>query len=151
MIPAKAEYPTTIVRPYNTRIRDRVVSLLERVGCSFDEKHLVLAGTGDTEAIEQVVSMKNRLLLLPFHAHRDPQGQPIDGISFFEQLVADRERGWQALMPTTDFGRAALGLRINALPQMLREKVHVFSTNDIGPDRKQSSLTPLRAFLARPN
>ncbi|MFT5353327.1 MAG: hypothetical protein ACI9KE_000525 [Polyangiales bacterium] len=148
MSPGKVEFPTTIVRPYSAQIRARVVSLLERVSCRFDPGHLVPAKTTDSVAIDQVISIGNATLLLPFHAHRDGQGQSIDGISFFEQLIVRADDiPWRALMPSTVFGRAALGLRINALPEVLRRQLFVFSTEDARAERAQSTLTPLRAFL----
>lgn len=148
MSDGKAEFPTTIVRPYNAQIRERVTSLLKRVGCRFQDDHVIAVRTPDTVAVEQVVRLQNPTLLLPFHAHRDTLGQSVDGITFFEKLLARASAvPWRALMPITVFGRAALGLRINTLPAELRGKIHVLDVEEVRGTRAQSTLTPLRAFL----
>ncbi|MFK7998282.1 MAG: hypothetical protein AB8H86_01750 [Polyangiales bacterium] len=147
----KTEFPTTIVRPYNIQIRQRVTSLLERVGCRFRDDHIIAVRTPDSVAVEQVVKIQNPTLLLPFHAHRDMLGQSVDGVTFFEKLI---ERAahvpWRVLMPITVFGQAALGLRVSALPAELSAKIHVINVADVRDGLAQSTLTPLRAFLHAP-
>ena len=101
----------TVVRPYGERVRARVFALLSRASLEVVPDDIVPSGTSDADAIARVLASPNRILLVPFHAHRDASEDTLDGISFVRLLVATApNRGFRVIMPVSRFAAAAVSL-----------------------------------------
>lgn len=128
------------VRPYRRAVRDKVFDLLERVACFVREEDVIPAGTSDAQAVARVLSARERVLVVPYHAHRDSYGQMLDGMSFIRCLseaAEDRFR-WRVIMPVTGQGAAGLELARSG------------STPLLDPQVEQSLLTLDAAALDNP-
>lgn len=100
------------VRPNRRGSRDKVFDLLERVACFVRDEDVIPAGTPDAAAVARVLDARERILVVPFHAHRDTNGALLDGMSFVRSLAdtaGDRFR-WRIVMPVSGQGAAGLEL-----------------------------------------
>lgn len=113
------------VRPYRRGIRDKVFELLERVGCFIREEDVIVAGTSDEDAVRRVVSAMPRILLVPFHAHRDAEGRMLDGMSFLRALAdaSGADFRWRVVMPVSGQGAASLALTRSGSTMLLEPEV----------------------------
>lgn len=113
------------VRPYRRAVRDKVFDLLERVACFVRDEDVIPAGTSDAHAVARVLAARERVLVVPFHAHRDANGQMLDGMSFVRALAdASQHRfRWQIIMPVTGQGAAGLELARSGSTQLLDPEV----------------------------
>ncbi len=78
----------TVVRPYGPSIRQRVFALLERCGLVVLEADVIPKGTSDERVLEKLRERPPEILLIPFHAHRDQNGDGLNGIAIAERLAA---------------------------------------------------------------
>jgi hypothetical protein len=100
-----------VVRPYGQRVRAKVFALLERAGLVLHPEDVIPEGTPDDEALRLAASARRRVLLVPFHGHRDTAGHSVDGLVFVRALVAAApHRDLRVLMPVSSFGAAAVAL-----------------------------------------
>lgn len=100
-----------VVRPYGKRIRDLVFDLLTEAGCDMEHATKVAPGTPDTAAVDEVLGTRAAVLLIPFHGHRDSDGEMVNGLTFLTKLVAKRGScPWTVIMPVSRFGRAGFML-----------------------------------------
>ena len=140
------ERRVTVVRPYGTTIRRRVFGLLQRLGCSIAEEDIIPPHTSDDEAMKSILAGKNRVLLIPFHGHRDGEGQRVDGLVLVRRL-RQQHRGfpWRVVMPVSAFGKAALTLALeNEADPSFGGKVLYLEMDELEDPR---TLTKLRAHL----
>lgn len=92
------------VRPYPTRIRERVFRFLAQLGYQPGDGMILPPGTSNREAARWVERTPLDLLLLPFHLHRANDGTPLDGLAVAKMLPPGFEdRGTPILMPVTQF------------------------------------------------
>lgn len=105
----------TVVRPYGDRIRARVFACLGEAGLQIRPDDIIPTGTSDQECIERVRGTANRILLVPFHGHRDSEGQRVTGVEFIAKLdrACDGHFGWRVLMPVSKFAKPAVELMFN--------------------------------------
>jgi hypothetical protein len=107
--------PTLAVRPYHERIRERVFLALQRAGCAISLSDVIRAGTSDDEAVTRVLASSHRVLLVPFHAHKDAQGRPVDGVQFVTKLAARAKAWrWRVLMPVSPYAAPAVSMAMSA-------------------------------------
>lgn len=100
-----------VVRPYGARVRTKAFALLEKADLVVDEGDVITDGTPDAEAVRIATTARRRVLLVPFHAHADRAGQPVDGLGFVRALVtAAPHRDLRVLMPVSRFGAATVAL-----------------------------------------
>jgi len=100
-----------IVRPYPTRMRTRVFTLLHSAMLDMNSGRQIPAGTSDADAIEGIMETKPDVLLVPFHAHRDAQGQRLDGLTLCGKLYGILGASpIPVLMPVTPMAGASLRL-----------------------------------------
>jgi hypothetical protein len=100
-----------VVRPYGARVRAKAFALLEKVDLVVDEGSIIPDGTPDAEAVQVAATARRRVLLVPFHAHADRTGRPVDGLGFVRALVAAApHRDLRVLMPVSRFGAATVAL-----------------------------------------
>lgn len=75
------------------------------------------AGTPDADAIVTIRSHSARMLLMPFHGHRGPAGEILDGVKLLHALHAtDASFPWRVVMPVRSTGAAAFHLAFATLP-----------------------------------
>lgn len=104
-----------VVRPYTTRLRRRVWDMLRQAGLDMDEALQIPATTSDHEAVALVLETRPDALLVPFHAHRDPDGTPLDGLTFCRRLAqTPGARPLPVLMPVSRMAAANLRLSSHA-------------------------------------
>jgi hypothetical protein len=100
-----------LVRPYWTGVRSRVAAALARAGLDLRDAEVIAAGTPDDDACRRVLTSGVRILVVPLHAHRDPSGAPLDGLSFLRLLRSRApERAHRVLMPVSRFAAPAISL-----------------------------------------
>lgn len=75
-----------VVRPYAARIRGRVFAVLRQAGLDVDHATTIPRGTPDADAIARIVQAQPDVLVVPFNAHRDPQGEALDGLTLCRRL-----------------------------------------------------------------
>jgi hypothetical protein len=110
-----ATFPTMAVRPYRERIRERVFTALQRAGCVIAPNDIVPAGTSDEDAVARVLGSTHRVLLVPFHAHKDPQGRPVDGMQFITRLEASAPSWrWRVVMPVSSVAAPAVSIAMSS-------------------------------------
>lgn len=127
-----------VVRPYTTRLRRRVWAMLRQAGLDMDEALQIPSTTPDEEAVAQVINVKPDLLLVPFNAHRDPGGTPLDGLTFCRHLTqTPGTRPLPILMPVSRMAAANLRLSSHAKPhaelyaELLRTRILVLEDDDL--------------------
>ncbi len=100
-----------VVRPYRARMRSRVFAALEQAGLKMDGATEIPQGTPDDETRERIVQADPDVLLVPFHAHRDAQGNRLDGLTLC-RLLHETATAPSApvLMPVTRMAMASLRL-----------------------------------------
>jgi len=110
MLRARPKRMVTAVRPYGPRIRERVFALLSAAGFEVDEARVIPAGTSDAEAVEVARRAGHRILLVPFHAHRDSAGTAVNGLDFLLALAgsAGTDFPFRVFMPVSQTGMAAV-------------------------------------------
>ncbi|MCX4242847.1 PleD family two-component system response regulator [Paraliomyxa miuraensis] len=117
------------VRPYWSRIRTRMVAMMDRAGLYVDEDLKVENGTPDEDAIQQILDTDPDVLLVPFNAHRDAEGKPLDGLTLCRRLSETTgARPLPVLMPVSSMGAAILRL-------MSTTGVHAAAYADLLADR----------------
>ena len=122
----RAEARVTVVRPYGSRIRSQVFPLFERAGLTIDPEDVVPPRTADDDAIRMVRASANRVLLVPFHGHRDASGDRVDGLAFLRRLhAASTGFRWKVVMPVSSFARAGVTLSIGrgTVPEELLSQI----------------------------
>jgi hypothetical protein len=94
-----------VVRPYDSRIRERVFGHFQRAEISQDTGIRIPPGTSDEEAIERLRVVKGQILLIPFHGHRDDSGTFVNGLVFAKALEKELPALNQAviIMPVSRF------------------------------------------------
>ncbi len=99
------------VRPY---IRLRVFTLLRSLGLEVDESDVMPAGMRDAEVLRLLQQHRPSVLLIPFHAHRDASGAPLNGLDILPRL---RELPHLAatpiVMPISEIGEASFDLLVS--------------------------------------
>ncbi|MEM9455954.1 MAG: hypothetical protein AAGF11_17370 [Myxococcota bacterium] len=106
-----------VVRPYTTRLRRRVWAMLRHAGLDMDQALQIPSTTPDEEAVAQIISARPDLLLVPFNAHRDPDGAPLDGLTFCRRFTqTPGTRPLPILMPVSRMAAANLRLSSHAEP-----------------------------------
>lgn len=76
---------------------------LAGAGLTIDPADVIPPGTSDDDALALLANRSTHVLLVPFHAHRDPDGEQINGLKLIQRL--DKElpllRKNPILMPCT--------------------------------------------------
>jgi len=104
-----------VARPYATSLRDRVSSVLTKIGLDIEGGELIPSGTPDDEAIEAIVASRCDVLLIPFNAHRGPDGNLLDGLTLCRRLTAHPQASSRpVLMPVSRMAAANLRLTSHA-------------------------------------
>lgn len=110
--------PAVLVRPYGADVRASVHVAVARAGWRLLPLHVVAPRTPDDQALAFVRGVGARVLIVPFHAHRDDRGEFVDGLSLLHKLAVQVPMfPWRVLMPISRTGAAALGLRLARLPE----------------------------------
>ena len=103
-----------IVRPHKDQIRERVLTLLARLGIDTTDPVILPAGTSDEQAIRHIQRDPPSALLIPLHAHRDEQGRLLNGLELARRVDAEFP-GLSAVpifMPASPMGLATLELAL---------------------------------------
>lgn len=102
-----------VVRPYGRQIRERMFGHLEKAGLSIDEVDVIQAGTPNRAAVTSIRSRPNHVLLVPFHAHVDHDGEQVNGLDVLQLLDEEGGLDAPALMPVSKVGMAAAQLMMS--------------------------------------
>jgi hypothetical protein len=96
------------IRPYAVHIRERVFSLLESLGFSVERERFIPSKLSNREVRRRLEQIEAELLLIPFNAHRDSDGQPVNGLEVLA-LVAQVPALAEVpiVMPLSPMGEAA--------------------------------------------
>lgn len=122
------------VRPYDDRIRGPVFTVLERLGYDRTRAVVFAAGTPDDEVLAALaLTPTPDALLVPFHAHHDHAGRPLDGLT---TLLAARARvpslaPVPVMMPVSQVVLAAVQLRIAKLDASEHAGIHVVEETEL--------------------
>lgn len=126
------------VRPYGAHIRTRVFALLERAGVTVAERDVIPKGTSDDDVIQALRTRRARVLLVPFHAHRDEQGRNVNGIDIVLRIVSELPNFDRVpiIMPISASASAAANLRLEAedsvaIPKSVRDRILVIDEADL--------------------
>ena len=111
------------VRPYPARIRSRVFETLERIGATVESA--VEPGVSDDSAMRTLAGVRADVLLIPFHAHRDANGDVVHGLTLIERLRTgdDLHSRTPILCPISNVGLAAAGLMTSRVEEDLLDRV----------------------------
>lgn len=142
-----------VVRPYLARVRTRVFALLEAVGLDPSVALQIDIGTPDDEAIAAIIEAKPDVLLVPFHAHRSPNGDRLDGLTLCGRLhQAEQTPGAPILMPITPMSAANLRLmtgsgdRAQLYRELLERRILVLPEDEVDDEE---TIPRVMAFLRR--
>lgn len=105
------------VRPYARQIRARVFSLLTTTGVRVDDADVVEAGTPDREVLESLGERRCDVLVVPFHAHNDRDGNAVHGLDVIARVRAELplHRSTPIICPISNVGLAAAGLMLSRM------------------------------------
>jgi hypothetical protein len=128
-----------VVRPYDARIREQVFAHLKKAGITPDPSVRIPPGTEDDEAIERLRGVKNRVLLIPFHGHRDEAGNFVNGLLFARKLAraAPELNAAPILMPVSRFAAGAahllweVGVNGEKIAPELKERILLIEEEDL--------------------
>jgi len=104
-----------VVRPYPARIRRKVFGILRSVGLSIVDADIIAAGTSDDEVMARLAREGPcAALLVPFHAHRDANGDLVNGLEVLRRLPGEAPRlvDTAVFCPISRMGRAAADLML---------------------------------------
>ena len=101
------------LRPYSARIRSRVFGTLERLGARVTAH--VEEGVPDDHTLAAMRATPADVLLIPFHAHRDRNGELVHGLTLIERIRTElpAHAATPILCPISTVGLAAAELRVN--------------------------------------
>jgi hypothetical protein len=126
------------IRPYGPNIRTRVFALLERAGVMVAERDVIPKGTSDDDVIEALRTRRARVLLAPFHAHRDDQGRNVNGVDTVLRVVSELPNFERVpiIMPVSSSALAAANLRLEAqgsgaIPKSVRDRIFVIDEAEL--------------------
>lgn len=147
-----------LVRPYGARVRERVYSLLRRVGLPVDDGIRIPVGTPDAEAIAQIVQAQPEVLVVPFNAHRDSHGERLDGLTLCRLLAQTPDApAAPVLMAVTQMSAANLQLMTSsgehaaAHRELLAHRILVLTEDEVDdPDAPARVIAFLRRHGVRP-
>ena len=135
------------IRPYGVHIRTRVFALLERAGVTVAERDVIPKGTSDDDVIQALRTRRARVLLAPFHAHRDDQGRNVNGIDIVLRVVSELPNFERVpIMPVSSSASAAANLRLEAegsaaIPKSVRDRLFVIDEADLDEPKLLAHLT----------
>lgn len=141
-----------VVRPYPTRLRDQMWDVLRGVGLAMDEAEIIPSGTTDQDAVAQVHALDPDILLVPFNAHRGPDGERVDGLSFCRRLAQATE-GFRTpvVMPVSRMAMANLRLQSSSgehaalIRELLDQRILAMEAEGLGePDAQERVVMHLR-------
>ena len=102
------------VRPYARHIRIRVFALLRSLGLEVDDSDVIPAGMRDAEVIGLLQQQRPSVLLIPFHAHRDASGAPLNGLGILVRLRdVPHLAATPIVMPISEIGEASFDLLVS--------------------------------------
>ncbi len=123
----------TVVRPYGQRIRARVFALLEAVGYRVRAEDVIEEGAGDQDAVQRIIALGARRLVVPYHGHRDRAGAVLDGLGLLRRLhEAVPTFPYRVLMPVSRFGAAAVEVARQRLPLELAPAIVFVNEDELG-------------------
>ncbi|MAQ13884.1 MAG: hypothetical protein CMN30_03705 [Sandaracinus sp.] len=98
------------LRPYSARIRSRVFGTLERLGARVTAH--VEEGVPDDHTLAAMRATPADVLLIPFHAHRDRNGELVHGLTLIERIRTElpAHAATPILCPISTVGLAAAEL-----------------------------------------
>lgn len=145
------------IRPYGPHIRARVFALLERAGVTVAERDVIPKGTSDDDVIRALRTRRARVLLVPFHAHRDDAGRSVNGIDIVLRVVSELPNFERVpiVMPVSSSASAAANLRLRAedegaIPKSVRDRIFVIDETDLDhPELLTRLADHLRATFSR--
>lgn len=128
-----------VVRPYSRSIRERVFAILSGAGLAMDQARVIAAGTPDAEVLRVLRRARPDALLVPFHAHRDSDGQLINGLDLLRQLHQECPEfdGVPVFMPISAMGMSSASLMLSrgedagGIGEALRAHVLFMSPEDL--------------------
>lgn len=131
-------------------------ALLRSLGLEVDEGASIPTRTRDDEVMSRLKGLRPSVLLLPFHAHRDVRGEPVNGLGILVRLrEIDHLASVPVVMPVVSgVGEAAFELlRSRGGPELDSVLARTFllrtselAAPDIGPRLEMH----LAQFLAAP-
>lgn len=83
---------------------------MHAAGCTILPDNIIPARTSDAIAVRAVLDSRSPVLLVPFHAHNDTDGNRVDGLGFLAKLDAAKRRDfeWRVVMPVSAFAVPAV-------------------------------------------
>ena len=136
------------IRPYGAHIQTRVLALLERAGVMVAERDVIPKGTSDDDVIQALRTRRARVLLAPFHAHRDDQGRNVNGIDIVLRVANELPSFERVpiIMPVSSSASAAAKIRLEAegsgaIPKSVRDRLFVIDEADLDHPKLLSQLT----------
>lgn len=107
------------VRPYPPHIRSRVFAVLEDLGLAIARTDVVPTGTPDDEVLARLRRERCDVLLVPFHAHPDRNGQLVHGLGLISKIRRELpvHHGTLIVCPVSNVGLAAAGLMMARHPE----------------------------------
>jgi hypothetical protein len=143
------------VRPYAPSIRARVFALLRSLGLEVDEGGSIPARTRDDEVMSRLRGLSPSVLLVPFHAHRDDRGEPVNGLGILVRLrEIEHLASVPVVMPVSGVGEAAFELlRSRGGPELdsVLTRTFLLRTSELdGPELGSRLEVHLARFLGPP-
>lgn len=142
-----------VVRPYLARVRTRVFALLRSAGLDPADALRVEMGPPDDEAIAAIIEADPDVLLVPFHAHRDAEGNRLDGLTLCGRLHETAGASLApVLMPITPMASASLrlmagsGERAALFTELLERRILVLPEDEVD---EHETIPQVMAFLRR--
>ena len=130
--------PVVVVRPYGERIRKHVFKLVTEAG--FKAPIVIEPGVPDADAVQRVLALGVRVLVVPFNGHRTLANASVDGFSFLRALFAAAPTApWRVLMPVSQFGAAAVEIERAKLDARFTEAVLFLSEAELELEREQDA------------
>ncbi|MDF1562172.1 MAG: hypothetical protein P1V51_03965 [Deltaproteobacteria bacterium] len=74
------------VRPYENRIRERVFKVLQEAGLTVAVKKAIPPGLSDAEVVERLRYQHPAVLLIPYHAQTDAEGNSSNGLELAQRI-----------------------------------------------------------------
>lgn len=104
-----------VVRPYDSRIRDRIFPALSRLDLTIRPDDVIPPKTPDADVLRWLRARPApEALLVPFHAHRDVDGELVHGLEVIRQ-IREELPGFARIpifAPISNLGLAAANLML---------------------------------------
>ena len=119
-----------VLRPYAEVVRRSVLQLLERAGVDTSDAIILPPRSTDKHVVAALASVRPKVLIVPFHAHEDDDGNRLNGLELIAQIFEELPllESVPIVMPASAQAMAAaqLGLESSIGQLSAAQKARVF-------------------------